>query len=46
MRPAVGSDERTHMTDAVVDELIKRGHAVELFGPLRDENLPWPDVAQ
>ena len=46
MKLAVGSDERTHVTDAVVAELQKRGHAVELFGPLRDENLPWPDVAQ
>lgn len=46
MKFAVGSDERTHLADAVVNELIKRGHAVELFGPLRDENLLWPDVAQ
>lgn len=46
MRLAVGSDERMHLTDTVVDELKKRGHEVELFGPLRDENLLWPDVAQ
>jgi len=46
MKLAVGSDERTHLTDRVVDELKTRGHAVELFGPLRDENLLWPDVAQ
>ena len=46
MRLAVGSDERTHLTDRVVDELNRRGHAIELYGPLRDENALWPDVAQ
>ena len=30
----------------MVDELIRRGHVVDLYGPLRDENLPWPNVAQ
>lgn len=46
MKLAVGTDERTHLTDRVVDELKKRGHAVELYGPLRGENILWPDVAQ
>jgi ribose 5-phosphate isomerase B len=46
MKLAVGSDERTHLTDMVVDELNQRGHVVELYGPLRDENALWPDVAQ
>ncbi len=46
MKLAVGSDERTHLTDMVVAELEKRGHAVERFGPLRGENMLWPDVAQ
>ncbi len=46
LKLAVGSDERTHLTDLVVDELNKRGHAVELYGPLRGENVLWPDVAQ
>ena len=46
MKLAVGSDERTHLTDAVVEEIKKRGHAVELFGPLNGESLLWPDVAQ
>ena len=45
MKLAVGSDERTHVTDAVVAELQTRGHAVELFGPLRDEKTLWPQVA-
>ena len=46
MKLAVGSDERTHLTDVVVDELRRRGHEVELFGPLCGENALWPDVAQ
>ena len=45
MKLAVGSDERTHVTDAVVAELPKRGHTIELFGPLRDEKMLWPQVA-
>jgi len=46
MKLAVGSDERTHTTDVVVAELNKRGHPVELFGPLRGENESWVTVAQ
>ena len=45
MKVAVGSDERTHVTDRVIEELNQRGHAVELFGPLRGEKTAWPDVA-
>jgi ribose 5-phosphate isomerase B len=46
MKLAVGSDERTHTTNVIVEELTKRGHTVELFGPLRDEKELWPQVAQ
>ncbi|MFQ5408674.1 MAG: RpiB/LacA/LacB family sugar-phosphate isomerase [Anaerolineales bacterium] len=46
MRIAVGSDERTHLTDAVVAELEKRGHEVELFGPLVNDQQYWPEVAR
>lgn len=46
MRIAVGSDERTHLTDTVVQELEKRGHAVELFGPLTERKEYWPEVAR
>lgn len=46
MKLAVGSDEKTHLTDVVVEELEKRGHTVELFGPLRGEPLNWTRVAQ
>jgi ribose 5-phosphate isomerase B len=44
MKFAIGSDERTHVTDAVVDHLRKLGIDVELHGPLADEALDWVDV--
>lgn len=46
MKIAVGSDEKTHLTDAVLADLRQRGHDVTLFGPLDEENLYWPDVAR
>ncbi|MEM7009632.1 MAG: RpiB/LacA/LacB family sugar-phosphate isomerase [Thermodesulfobacteriota bacterium] len=45
MKIAVGSDERTHVTDYVVQELKKQGHELELYGPLNDEQIQWTDVA-
>ena len=46
MKVAVGGDERTHLTDTVVEEFEKKGHKVQLFGPLADEDKPWSIVAQ
>ena len=47
MKFAVGSDERTDLTDWVVRELTDRGHLVELHGALKDGADPqWPNVAQ
>jgi ribose 5-phosphate isomerase B len=46
MRIAVGSDERTPTTDAVIEELCRRGIDVELHGPLRDENKQWAEVSE
>ena len=46
MRIAVGSDESTQLTDAVVDDLRERGHDVTLFGPLEGRSDPWPQVGQ
>lgn len=46
MRIAVGSDERSHVTDAIVNELRRRGHQVETLGPLSDKPLRWADVAR
>lgn len=46
MKLVLGSDERTHLTDTILEELQRRGHSVELAGPLRGDNIPWPDVAE
>ncbi len=46
MKLAVGSDEKTALTDFVVEDLRKRGHHVEAFGPLTGEPLGWPDVGE
>ncbi|WP_374687539.1 RpiB/LacA/LacB family sugar-phosphate isomerase [Promineifilum sp.] len=48
MRITIGSDERTHLTDAVIAELIRRGHQVTPIGPLAEpaEPLLWPAVAR
>jgi ribose 5-phosphate isomerase B len=46
LKLAVGSDEKTVLTDFVVEELRKRGHKVELFGPLKGQPMGWPDVGE
>ncbi len=46
MRIAIGSDERTHLTDTVVEAVKELGHAVTLFGPLAGQAAYWPAVAQ
>jgi len=45
MKIAVGSDERTALTDAVIAELQKRGHEVELYGPLAPIHCKTGDVS-
>ena len=47
MRIAIGSDEATELTTALVAELEKRGHQVIPFGPLveNDPDVDWPLVA-
>jgi len=48
LRIALGSDEKSHITDFVERELRQRGFQVQLFGPLiqsADERA-WPDVAR
>lgn len=45
MRIALGSDERSHLTDFVEHELRRRGFEVQRFGPLSGEAQSWPDVA-
>ena len=46
MKIAVGSDEKTVLTDFVIEELKRRGHNVTLFGPLKGEAMGWPDVGE
>jgi ribose 5-phosphate isomerase B len=57
MKLAIGSDERTHVTDAIVAEVRRRGYEVALLaGPLQDlrggvapplrSDHFWPAVAQ
>jgi ribose 5-phosphate isomerase B len=47
MKIAVGSDERTHLTDIITEELQKQGHELLLFGPLteNDPEVDWPLVS-
>lgn len=46
MKIAIGSDERTHLTDFVIEELERRGIELELHGPLNGEEIEWTDVAE
>ena len=46
MRMAIGSDERTRVTDAVVDHLRGLGIDLELHGPLNDRPMDWVDVGR
>ena len=46
MKLVVGSDEKTHLTDSVLNELERRGHSVELAGPMAGEPLDWSRVAE
>jgi ribose 5-phosphate isomerase B len=44
MKLAVSADERTHLVDTIVEELQKRGHEVEYFGPEPGKEADWPEV--
>lgn len=45
MKVALGSDERTPLTDAVAADLEQRGHDVALVGPLGGEDaIEWAEV--
>ncbi len=46
MKLAVGSDERTLLTEAVIEILRVLGHEASLYGPLAGEKMPWPMVAR
>lgn len=45
MKIAVSTDERTHLVDALLEQLRKRGHEVLYFGPDEEGgSVDWPDV--
>jgi ribose 5-phosphate isomerase B len=46
MKLALGSDEKTALTDAVRDDLEGRGHDVVLVGPPGGEAIEWAEVGQ
>ena len=44
MRVAVGADEQTLLTDAVVEDLRRRGHELVLVGPPGGQDKQWAEV--
>ena len=46
MRIALGSDEKTALTDFIIEKLTAAGHEVRLYGPLSGEADYWPVVAR
>jgi ribose 5-phosphate isomerase B len=46
MKLAIGSDERTTLTDTFLEQLRAAGHELQLYGPLAQDPLTWPLVAQ
>ena len=46
MKVALGSDEKTTLTDAVAADLRIRGHEVVPVGPLAGDDAQWPEVSR
>ncbi|MGH2736443.1 MAG: RpiB/LacA/LacB family sugar-phosphate isomerase [Actinomycetota bacterium] len=46
MRVALGSDEKTDLTEAVERDLRSRGHDVVLVGPPAGEDKQWAEVGR
>ncbi len=46
IRLALGSDEATPLTDALLDRLSERGCAVERFGAVLDGGNDWPAIGR
>jgi ribose 5-phosphate isomerase B len=44
MKIAVSTDERTHLVEAILAELARRGHEVAYFGPAVGAEADWPEV--
>jgi len=45
MRIAIGSDERTGLTDELVEALREAGHEVERYGPLAGGEEEWVEAS-
>jgi ribose 5-phosphate isomerase B len=43
---ALGSDDKTPLTDAVAEDLAQRGHDVVLVGPPAGEEVEWAAVGR
>jgi ribose 5-phosphate isomerase B len=46
MKIALGADEKTALTDFIIDKLAEEGHEVTLFGPPAGTKAFWPAVAR
>jgi ribose 5-phosphate isomerase B len=46
MKVALGSDEKTTLTDAVAADLRRRDHEVVPVGPPAGEDAQWPEVSK
>ncbi len=47
MKIAIGSDEATHLTSHIVDDLRRRGHELDLMGALAEGcDARWPAVGR
>lgn len=46
MKIAIGADERTHLTDYVIEWLHENSHELTLYGHLTAEKGYWPRIAQ
>lgn len=46
MRVVLGSDDKSALTEAVAEDLRKRGHQVVLVGPPGDEDIQWTAVGR
>lgn len=46
MKIAIGTDERTRVTDVVTEYLQNKGIEVETFGPLGGNAMDWADVGR
>jgi ribose 5-phosphate isomerase B len=46
VRVALGSDDKTPLTEAVAADLTERGHDVTLVGPPAGDAIEWADVGR